>query len=238
MFFTPQKRGALAGFCLLLMLLASCAYGIVDPIGDVDSDIEQWAPLLSVEEADALFGTPAANEAYAFEGEYFYYVDLLSEESPSNLMIYRYNIETGIAEYACRDSICAHSGSTCPFGNIDGFTLLRAVEDGVIYRGGLDSGVEWYDLATQEHRLLEKEATNCYRTETTIYYDCTSEDPDDPSNFVYELWRIDNTQTGEKTLVGVGSEKGDVFIEPYTLGGEETIVIHCLNRLGDRLPSD
>lgn len=217
-------------FLLLMLPLTSCSSGIKDPIGDSEiGKTELWAPLMSPEEVDALFGSPSTSDAYQFYGDYVYFYGPISAKSSQNT-IYRYNIETGIAEYVCQEPACSHTaGSSCPFARVTGGTLICALGDGIAYRCEPGQGVEWYNIKTKEHKFLTKEAHNCFRVGDTVYYDYagTGLDPDDPRKVVHQLWRVDDLKTGDKTLVGEGNETV-AFFYPYELDGKETIVEYSM----------
>ena len=228
MTFTHKNKAIFALLCLVLLLLPAClpACGqeIVDPIGDLD-EIDQWAPYLSEEESEALFGRVAKENCANLDGPYAYYIGRLYDDpEKTQEIVYRYNCETGETGVACQIPACPHTkGSGCPFEKLQDFGVLRTYRGGVLFQieptmDGMDAGVmcglAWYSPETGEYRVICEDATNCYPTENFLYYDryepADELDSEYPEGFKKQLWRYD-WESEKATLVFDGGHWNCIF---------------------------
>ena len=225
--FTQKLCCAIA---VALLLLPSCSDGIVDPIGDLE-EIEEWAPVLSEEEADALFGAAETQYASLIDYPWLYYAgDYRVTEKERIMTVYRFNCETGESEYACQDPVCTHDEeSGCPFENYRNFGSLSTIHGGVLYTTQRFGGnpLEWYDPATAEHRELVPDADNYYVVGGELYFDRVEFSEEaaaaGENTFAKQLWRYD-WEAKSATLVAETLEAYDV-IEPVFAEGEERILL-------------
>ena len=225
-------------FLFMLSLLSSCNDGIVDPIGDLE-DIEPWAPYLSEEEAEVLFGEKDIVNNYAFDGPYLYYV---GDMTATKKTVYRYNCESGEIDFACQDSICTHeTGSGCPFARVTDNTWICANSEGLAYTvWDPVHQLEWYDLKTRGHRVLvvDDDLTTCWLFGDTLYFDrfVYSFEYEDVSRGVRQIWRYD-LQTDEEFLIGE-ADQHDITAEPGVINGKETVIIDSyVDPDGNELPA-
>ena len=224
-----------------LLLLSGCAYGIEDPIGDLPN-AEDFAPYLSLEEADALFGASTFTQ---FDGTYLYYIDEMPgkqgipQSNNPPLMIYRYNCETGETSLACMDSTCSHSlKSGCPFARlirngapavIDGKLVYLTSEDTTLFDQPhhIGDALNIYDLTTMERKIISYESADVYEViGDGIYYHVTEyeEDPEHPgmvSGDVKQIWRYD-IPTGTAAMV---NKDPHLEFEVFLRDGRETVMI-------------
>ena len=220
----------LALLLLSTILLSSCDGDIVDPIGDTEENAD-FAPYLSVEEADALFGATASAQ---FDGPYLYYTakrpgkgSIPGSSSPP-LMAYRYNCETGEVAYACQDSTCTHGvKSSCPFARLVSNGDLSVMRDGIVYltwEGEYGTAVNYYDMKTGERKIIDYDTDMVDGVGSGVYYQKFEMEFDSETFQMasgdMQLWRYD-IDTGKSTMV----TKGDMSeFYPFLLDGRETVL--------------
>ena len=242
--FDEKARGILAILLatvtiLSAALLPACSSGIVDPIGDV-SDIDDWTPSLTDEEAEALFGHTETQALQHIDGDYLYYIGRLREGSDSRT-VYRYNLRTGETQLACQDTTCPHTeGSSCPFERVStSTTVLCAVNGGVVYVTWGPNQLQWYHPDTREHKVFDvEEPLLCHKAGDSVYYDKVTilDAPEHLGDARREMWRLD-IASGKSTLVGTGRET-DQYLRPYLLDGQETILLYSLVGPDEKVEQD
>ena len=193
--FLKKARSLLALGLAVLLLLPGCAYGIADPIGDLEEG-GSFAPFLSVEEADALFGATTSTQ---FGGPYMYYTADLPGYSgnagnPTIPTVYRYNCETGEVDFACQDPVCTHKfRSGCPFEDFEAMMGVEAYRDGILYVSREnDLTLCYYDLKTRETmRIFENTGTFWVVGDHVYIMEVTTEQDSDNLEFQpkYDIWR-------------------------------------------------
>ena len=223
---------------VLCMVLPSCSSGIADPVGD--SEIGAEGAGLSESEAAALFGAGTGQYADMFDYPYVYYTGRLYPNSETNgqKTVYRYNFETGEAEFACQDSVCTHEKkSGCPFEDYLDFGQLSVMDGKVIYRtqGGKDDQklgahpLEWYDPKTREHGVLAEDADDQFVVGDTLYFHCHESSVETVGSEVKsvltkQLWKYDRKQ--EKAVLVVSTDdSADSMPNAVLYHGEERVTV-------------
>ena len=235
--FHKSKRTLLALLFILCMVLPSCSSKIADPIGD--SDLGVVGTGLSESEAAALFGAGTGQYADMFDYPYVYYTGRLYPGSENEQKtVYRYNFETGEAEFACQDSVCTHEKkSGCPFEDYYNFGQLSVVDGKVIYttEGGKEGQklgehpLEWYDPKTREHGVLAEDADNRYVIGGTLYFDRSGATAENVASggdvaLFRELWKYDKEK--EKAVLVVSTDDpADSVPTAVLYHGEERVMI-------------
>ena len=176
----------------------------------------------------------------SFDYPYLYYTGKLYPKSETNNQktVYRYNFETGEAEFACQDSVCTHEKeSGCPFADYLDFGQLSVLDGKVIYttEGGKEGQkigehpLEWYDPKTREHGVLAEDADNRYVVGDTLYFDragVTAENVasgGDVSMF-REFWKYDKEKE-KAVLVASSTDPNDFLFSATLYKGEERITV-------------
>ena len=155
--------------CLLLVASIISCGKIKDPLAEnpelMDNVENNWAPLMSEEEAAATMGLKGNQEYYngfIYYMDNYLYTDSKTGEKIETNMIFRYDMNTGIVSPACRDSACAHNDEFCPF----------FFENAVIIRFQIANDCLYYLTASKRAGHIDtskKGAVHCYNLKTLRY---------------------------------------------------------------------
>ena len=216
--------------CLVLVASIISCGKIKDPLAEnpelMDNVENNWAPLMSEEEATAtmgLKGKKAYYDGYIYYIGYYLYKNPQTGKESEMKMLVRYNMNTGVVSPACRDAACTHRNESCPFY---GKTIIsfEIANDSLYFftaskRGGhIDTSqkgaIHRYNLNTIKYEKLFEFDVNdnstFFCTDEYIYYtQCDFHVNDNGYDQCVYSYHLDS---GKKEKLFVYGDKNDSFI--------------------------